>query len=314
MSKLAKASKIAVGNELLTGVTDKLPIPTFAVDFSGLGADRLDAEIADLAFLQTVAPVFRVVVISDAPIYGAVRQYGWPVEHLLSPESAARLLAGSADARYRRDRVAIVERHYENLAFIDLDSTRSIASSVALALGKPELTDLLPPRAWHPTALRWPDVTRQLRESARVEFASSDGAVVLSAAGNAGNELLVHADEEPLTERDLLQRAEPDVFRVRATFASHSSTDFEAMVYIGLARSFGSGLAAVSPWRETTIESPQVAQWIDIGMAPGEGARVHAYYAQHYKILTGTDELIWPKARVYAAARRVARDLTTRGG
>lgn len=312
MRPVRNAPKLSVSNKLLNGVNGKYSLPTFVLDLRSMTPERLEFEMHWVSALQSVAPVFRVVLMSDRDVFGSARRAGWPVEHVLSRENADRLLLDGSTA-YMRERIRTIESQYARPATVvrprPLGSLAKAIGSLIGHAGVEELISTWPD--WEKSnAASWPDVVRSLQAGVTATFESEEGIVDLTTTSKPRGAVLVvgnGADQIPLHDAAI----GADVQRIDARFDSTSSFKFETMVYNSLALAFGSELSVILPWRKAAVENTQADRILDLSVEPrGGGLVVTPYYVPHYSVLAESDELDWDAAKLYAATRRLASALS----
>lgn len=299
---------IAVGNPLIDAVEGGQELPTFLVNVIGIPPRSGEPQLRGVAMLQAMAPIFRVVVLTDRPLFTAVRGFGWPVEHIPPPEHGERVLGVAGYRAYVGRRIALASSHFKNVTVVGCLPTQSLAERVAAAVGLRELgstaQQLLECDAGPAATTMWKPALDDLNRDGAATFAGTEGEVALTARTTLGTCLLVLAQGHGDAAADL--QTPPWVCQVEARFAAESSLAFESFVYSVLAREVGQDLSVVVPWRTGALQNQDALHWVDLGVrTEGHTARVRPEYVGQYRVLAGSDELKWAEARQFAMVRRV---------
>ncbi len=306
--------RIQIGNTIVDGAGAAQALPTFMLNLLGLNIRAIESELADVAVLQSIAPTFRVVVLTDQPIFGLIRSFGWPVEHLPAPEHGGRALGPSRLARYVHARISIAESHFEQLRVVSAVESASVAVSIARSLQEPDVTaalDRLRPDRDGGVDLgtSWTRVAHSLETTGEATWEGTEGSVNLVCSGGLQPALLIvgTADAGP----DLPLPA--GVGTITVSFTPGASLALESHVYAELARNLRPHLTVVLPRDADSLLSDDVFQWVDLGVNLVDGMLVvRPEYRANYTDLSGTDQLIWSAARAYGIVRRASRALSSR--
>lgn len=93
-------------------------LTTYVVDVRGQSADEARAQLKALAVLQTLFPVFRVVVVSSKDIGATARDLCWPVE-LVPPKCSLLTSVSSGDVKeYLDRRTRLIMATYSNAVLV----------------------------------------------------------------------------------------------------------------------------------------------------------------------------------------------------
>lgn len=318
-----QSGRIAVANAAVDGVRSRSAMPTFLVNTAGLASGTIESELDAVATLQTIAPVFRIVVITDRPLFNRVRAYEWPVEHLMPIEHQGRLLPEKRSQEYLNVRLDIACAHYERAEVVEADAGGSFAEVIANRLDLTSTWSAVASlsSAWSSSddsftsTGQWAVAERSLRQKGNATYEGSGGRVVLTADGGVTDSLFVtgFASEEG---NETAYSGVPDsVTVVRALFDSAVTEEFESHVYSALARSMGRGLSVVQPWRMASVLLDDSLFWIDLSVGRRGGRlQVLPEYSESYSVLEPELTLDWNSARQYAAVRRISRLQSKRKG
>lgn len=305
--------RIAVNNTLLDGLESVTDLPTFLLNMTGMTLQRIEREIDAVGYLQAVCPVFRVVVMSDRPIFSLVRKYKWPVEHAMAPEYRSKTLTDERHSAYLRERFRIAVDNFIDCTVIDWTPESSLADMIASHVGcdgpsrtildVAESVDLL-----QVGSSDWPSVMELLSSSREAVFEGAEGRVRLSVSGCLTASVFVSGRSTVDACHDGPRTPPVGVMNVAAVFDPASSLEFEASVYARLARALGRDLAVVSPWRDSALLRDDTVFWVDLGVrSAGAKFKVLPAYARTYSVLMPSGDLDWDCATTYAAVRRVSR-------
>lgn len=307
-------ARIAVHNTNVEGVRYRSPLPTFVLDTVGLSLERVAWELSAVGTLQTISPVFRVVVSTDQPIFAHVRGYGWPVEHIMSPEHQESLHSGIGVRAYVRQRNDIVAAHYENSRVVRVDGRSTLASKIAAEMGVLEIYETVvsligdPPLGALPVSALSATTIAALQTNGRLIVEGMDGRVEISSSSDYGRAVCVIGGLLGENDATRVSRCPSWISVIRASFDSQSTHEFESYVYSSLARLIGRDLAIVAPWRVGALRSKAALFWIDLGVElDSDGFRVVSEYAHAYSVLEPSGVLNWESARKYGAVRKISR-------
>lgn len=314
MSSTSSRGSISVANTLTEGISPDIAMPTFLPVALGLTEHALEIEIQALANLQNIAPVFRVVLLTDLPAFPAVRALGWPIEHVLAVEHRARTMNGTRRNHYLDERLRIARMHYRDLIVIDHSERHSFAEAVAASINRPDLGTLAvslnaiepKPNIEHS---HWPSAIAALRTTGCARFIASEGSVNLTGQPTDSDEaILIRGSSEEASTPSEDYSIPGWVGIIEASFVPEASLAFESHVYASLARLIDANLSVVSPWREAATHAEDVLYWLDLAASDDPtGLRVYEHFGDAYQSLSGSDDLDWSLASTYAVARRVSR-------
>lgn len=313
MSPTEPVGRIAVGNAMIDGVNRADHVPTFLVNLLGLSADEVRAQCEEVAILQAIAPVFRVAVLMDQPLFDTVRGLGWPVEHVPAREHVERTLGLDRFHRYVRTRIAIAESHFQDVTVVSPLGPESLTDAIARAIGQPGLVD--PARLVHRAGADrahlgstrdWDFVRRDLVTLGVATMVGVEGSVTLTTRPGVLHRAIMVVGgprEYPAPP--------PWVSVVEVEFAPSSSLAFESHLYASVAREVGRDLTVVVPWRAEALLDTNASRWVDLGLKSGDHgtANVMAEFSEQYADLAGSESFEWGAARTYGIVRRLARDL-----
>lgn len=314
MSAASPKARIAVGNMLVDGVARRDAMPTFVLNALGLSVARCTAEIEEVAYLQAVAPVFRVVLLTDLPLFSMVRPLGWPVEHFVSEEHRERTMSEPRAERYVEQRIQLAREHYLDTRVVTPLELATFASEIAVAIGHPQLASVT--RAFA-TSRNLDDAVgsggatleESLRSTGAALLATAEGSVRITSDQDERNAVLIVG-----SSGSAAAASAPDWVRtVHASFAPNSSLAFESYVYALLARRLGTRLTVAEAWRPEAMLSEQTLHDVDLAVqSRGGGFVVASAYLEGYMALTGSNALVWEQARTYAAVRRISKHFSGR--
>lgn len=305
-----------MGNSLLAGIDPKTDMPTFVVSLDGLPSASLEQELNQIGYLQSLAPVFRVVALTDRDIFSLVRPFGWPVEHFAAPELAHQIHPRSELVRYRRRRLEIIFGHYANAQLIEPRQGMTLSAQLIEQLGLPDIAGLPNPQitaSLHSADSGLPLTVADLVTGNTATHASSEGTVNWH-IGQVGSSKV---SKLLLTCGDISTESVPsEVTVVGLDFTPESTTVFEAFVYETIISKYSPDLSLVLPRQLAATTLPNTRSLIDIALQrEGSELIVADSYKEHYEILCGSTALNWPAADEFAYIRRIARALaTTRWG
>lgn len=309
---MAKRSNLPfhVSNALISESAESLALPTFVADLTELSSPWLDAEIRCLARLQTLAPAFRLVLITDQDIFGDARHFGWPIEHVAPRFSDAHPDTPDAYEDYIRARISIIGRHYANAIFVRPSRAADIADVIAKRLKFLEVPKAVRRLTTVPDATSardWADVERLLSGGQEACLETRDGSVWLTPRGTAQDSILVTGRRSSVAGSPVVGAA-GEAFCVDARFDVQARVTFESDVYVRLAQCFGTRLSVVAPWRSEALEARYALRFVDLGLQPDHDSwSVCEPYRELYEMQAGSPRFSWREARTYAAVRRVAR-------
>lgn len=318
MSAPRHGGRIAVGNLQLDGVQSAEPLPTFLLTVIGLGPEQIEHELLSVAYLQAMAPVFRVVVATDRPLLQQTRMLGWPIEHFVAPEHRSGVVSADAHASYLGQRLAIAAAHYQNLVVLDRAASVPFARLISLRLqlgGLDEVARALaaadspPPQS--PQCHTWEEAATALQASGHCTFSGLEGRVELSTDGPPTAALFLAATGSDAPAAPAPLETPSWVSTVRLAFEASATRRFESAVYSSLAQVLQPDLVVVQPWRADATHAEDVLYWADLVVERhGQHLTVDPVYREAYQVLVGTEVLRWDGARLYARARRVSRTLS----
>lgn len=307
--------RIRVANLMVEGVQGEELLPTVALSTFGLSYAETARQLREVAVLQAVAPVFRVAVLAEKPVFGVARSYGWPVEHLPAPDHAERVLGAVDQQRYLSGRIQLLGSHYYQLHLAEPRAGEKLVATVARILdlesfltAVDSLEESSEQDSLGVVRTNWVDVANDLREAGSATFEGAEGQVALkTGSSNLGTVLLTPAGVP------LEHHVPSDVSLVTAEFTADASLAFEAHVYASFANLLGVDLLVVLPLRKEALLADDALRWVDLGVfMSSENLIVCDAYMENYRELAGGDRLDWQAARAYAAARRLSRSLLTR--
>lgn len=306
--------RIRVANSLLGGIDSSANMPTYLASVEGLSKQRIEQEIRALAHLQAVAPVFRIVALSDRDIFGLVRGLGWPVEHFASPEMSHGYGSRRRLRQYRETRISIMTAHFTNTVMVTPSLSTSLASQVAHSLGLPNLAklpSLQPSQDSLGTQPTLPTVPADLATGTKGVWESPEGSAVwhvVTGTEDADGAMFINAcPSEPLSDGG----APKHCTVIKIEFTSNSTREFEALVYQTIISAHNAHLAVVLPRSMSAALLPNARYWIDLALNLSDGVLVvDDTYNQQYSELHGSPTFDWTVADTYAAVRRVSRALS----
>lgn len=307
-------SRIAVYNTNIEGVRYRSPLPTFVLDTVGLTPERAAWELSAVGLLQTMSSVFRVVLITDQPSFAEVRSYGWPVEHIMSPEHQANFHSAARSKEYFQQREAIALANYENAAVIRPDKLSTLAFQVAAKIDDFETYQTVaklvggpPSSALTVTELSTPTI-EILQSNGRLIMEGIDGRVEIVAPFDCGRAIFVVGGSLGENHEARAASVPSWINVIHASFDAQSTLEFESYVYSNLARLIGRDLTIVFPWRVSAVRSRVALFWIDLGVDQHSDVfRVLPEYAHTYSVLEPSGGLNWESAKKYGAVRKISR-------
>lgn len=310
MSKQNPCGRITVANRQLDGISSDVSMPTYILNTLDLAADELESEIERVGYLQALAPIFRVVLLTDRPAFGLVRKFQWPVEHIVPQAHQLRLSHPDRTRRYIGQRIRIAESHYSRARTLTAGAS-SLAGSIADLLDLPELMKIVDklsiPVKRKLNAYSDPRLAfAALRSTPHVEFSTAEGTALITCEGPLQSSVLVDAQAKGHSHGD---RTTPDwVSRIVVEFDTESSVPFEGYLYSTIARHIGSDLTVVVPHRTKAVQGADVLQWVDLSLCADRNRMVVLpEFLPAYQVLSGSSEFEWRAARDYALIRRVSR-------
>lgn len=316
----ASPRPIVVRNTLLDGMSGEGECPCFIVNTVGLTPAALRAECDAVAALQAIAPVFKVVVFSDLPVFDLTRRHGWPLEHFPSLAYRERTASAASVARYFEERLSLLSASYHKATVIPHSSENRLAASIADAVGVPHLLetaysvagDALAPE---PHAGNWESAFVQLTDRGRATLASDGGEALLELPRSGNGHLFVWgADTAGVAANTYRPLDMPDTATIcTISFSPRSTLEFESAAYVAVARRYGSKHSVVLPWRSDAVLYEDSMRTIDLAIElHGKQPLVLPEYSQRYDIVAGSREYAWEDGLVYGAARRFARSIAFR--
>ncbi|WP_145998089.1 hypothetical protein [Brevibacterium antiquum] len=311
MSGQNPSGRITVANRQLDGISSDVGMPTYILNTLDLAADELESEIERVGYLQTLAPIFRVVLLTDRPVFSLVRKYQWPVEHIVPQVHQLRLSHPDRTRRYIGQRIRIAESHYRLARTLTARASSSLAGLIGDLLDLPELVKIVDglaiPVKGQPNAYNDPRLAfAALRSTPHVEFSTAEGTALITCEGPLRSFVLVDAQASGQSHGD---HSTPDwVSKIVVEVDAESSVSFEAYLYSAIAQHIGSDLTVVVPHRAEAVRGADVLHWVDLCLC-GDKNRlvVRPEYLTAYQVLAGSSEFEWHAARDYALIRRVSR-------
>lgn len=308
--------RIAVNNVLLDGLESSDTLPTFLLNTVGMTRERIEWEVETVGYLQAICPVFRVVVMTDLPLFSIVRKYGWPVEHLMASEYHAKVLTGGDYISYTHERVRIAAENFDECTVVDWEADCSLAATIAHRVGYEGPSGVAIDLTGDTDTLQvgsssWRSEMKRLLNGDVAVFESAEGRVEISVSGRQLGSLFVLGRSTADGHVDGLPSLPGGVVGVFADFDPSASVEFESFVYAALSRDLGRDLAVVLPWRNQALLRDDTVFWVDLGVwSEGGDLRVVPEYAGAYSVLMPSGDLDWRSAARYAAIRRVSRGLS----
>lgn len=316
MSSRNSSGRVAVMNGPLDGIDLDVEMPTYILNILGLTAGELEAEIERVGYLQTLAPMFRVVLLTDRPVFSLARKYEWPVEHIVPQEHQSRLSHPDRTKRYVDQRIRIAESHYRNARVLTARSSSSLAEMITNLLGLPELGNIVD--ALSATVEATSHVYNDpklafaaLRSTLQVEVVGAEGSALITRQGTMTSFVLV--DAQAANRAHVGPDAPGWVSRIIVDVDEASSVAFEGYLYSAIAQLVGKSLTVVVPWRAAAVLGSDVLHWVDLCLDVDiEHLVVRPEYLDAYRVLAGSAEFGWFAARDYALIRRVSRTASKR--
>lgn len=312
---------IVVHNTKLEGIPGEGESPSFIVNIAGLAPTALNTEIDAIAALQTIAPIFKVVIFSDLPVFDLTRRHGWPLEHFPSLPYRERTASSASVSRYYEERLSLLGASYYKATVIQHSAEKSLAALIASSIGVPHLVETahsLTRSGSQPeqrAAGNWASAFEKLTSHGRVTLASDGGEALLMLPRIGNGHLFVRGVETAAgTSSTYRPIGIPDAAPVcTISFNPHSTLEFESAAYTAVSRQYGSKHSVVLPWRSDAVLHEDSLRTIDLAIELiGEQAMILPQYAQHYDVMTGSSEYTWEDGLVYGAARRFARSIAFR--
>lgn len=318
MSSASSNGQIAVNNKLLEGVSPKAEMPTYILNTLGLSTAEVEESIESVGLLQAMAPVFRVVLATDQPVFGAARPFGWPVEHFLAHEHWERTAGPERRGKYTIERLQIAKSHYQNATVLNAARQSSFAGSIAALIGCSDLMEVAHSLSGQGSSARpgtahWSTIERELRTTGTTLVEGAEGRAEISCIGPIQDSIFI--DGRPSSNGTNARRRETPswVCSIVIEFDTESSLAFESHLYATIAHELGGNLAIAQPWRREGLLSEQSLHWIDLGVHGADlDLRIRPEFLETYKVLAGSDRLDWNHARKYAAIRRLSRTFSSR--
>ncbi|MGO1226981.1 MAG: hypothetical protein ACTMH5_09125 [Brachybacterium sp.] len=311
---------IVVHNTLLDGVSGEGECPCFIVYTVGLAPAALRAECDAVAALQAIAPVFKVVVFSDLPVFDLTRRHGWPLEHFPSLAYRERTASAASVSRYIEERLSLLSASYHKATVISHSEENPLAVTIADAVGVPHLLETAYSLAGdagvpEPLTGNWESAFEQLTNRGGATLASDGGEALLELPRSGNGRLFVRGADTAVGAASTYRTLDiPDTATIcTISFSPRSTLEFESAAYVAVARRYGSKHSVVLPWRSDAVLYEDSMRTIDLAIElVGEQPMVLQEYAQRYDVVAGSREYAWEDGLVYGAARRIARSIAFR--
>ncbi|MCT1429361.1 hypothetical protein M3G50_01075 [Brachybacterium muris] len=308
---------VVAHNTLLDGMSGEEECPCFILDTVGMAPTALRAECEVVYALQSIAPVFKVVLFSDLPVFDITRRCGWPLEHFPSLAHRERNAHSSSVSGYLSARRSLLSDSYHRAIVIPHSPTRSLAAGIADATGVADLLETACglagcSEATEPPTGSWESVFGQLESQGRAVLASDGGEALLELPRTGDGHLFVRGSVRRAGEARVI----PDITAPETAtictivFAPGSSLEFESAAYTAIARRYGSRHSVVLPWRTDAALLEDSMRTLDLAIeVVGGQPMVLREYGQRYVLMVGSREFTWRDGLVYGAARRLARSI-----
>ena len=286
----------------------------------GLTPAALRAECDAVAALQAIAPVFKVVVFSDLPVFDLTRRHGWPLEHFPSLAYRERTASAASVSRYFEERLSLLSASYHKAIVITHSSDNSLTAKIADGVGVPHLLETAYSLADDAVAPElhtgnWEDAFALLTDRGRATLASDGGEALLELPQRGNGHLFVRgADTSAKVASTFRPLNIPDTATIcTISFNPGSTLEFESAAYAAVARRYGSKHSVVLPWRSDAVLYEDSMRTIDLAVELLDvQPMVLPEYAQRYEVVAGSREYAWENGLVYGAARRFARSIASR--
>lgn len=109
---------VAPGNLLARVGTESLPVTLVII--IGADAETIERTVDEIAELQVVSAGFRPVIVTDRPVFRAMRRYGYPAELLVPEEDWNADDQGLTWHEYARARIALLFSTYRASASLSV--------------------------------------------------------------------------------------------------------------------------------------------------------------------------------------------------
>lgn len=307
-----KHPQILVKNVLVDDTATHFP--TFVMNGLGQAPDSLLHNLVYVELLQSVAPLFRVVVLTDQPILKDLRRLGWLVEHFPAPEHRSETFLRTSFSNYFDERIKVTLQHIKGARLLAPANDGTFHRQVADLLGVPAQTvEAIETHLGAPSRAElqtdFSGLAKELGCRGTHTIRSTEGQARVNVQSNGPQAILIIASvghEPKFPAVKSLSRVEAT--EVAVTFSADSTVRFEASVYARLARLNPFPVSVLLPWRQATVKQPDVRKWIDLAIHfRDDNAHVTYGYHEAYTLLQGSTLFDWATAIDYGSIRNASR-------